>query len=88
MLPLHSPILRGLECLLSVLVYRVPAKAGQSGCETVPAGECAQAFKVFPCKFGVPALSAEPISETVVIRKGCTAEGPEGGARVKTRSVL
>ena len=61
------------------------ATAGQRRCKTAPEGECTQVFKVFPCKFRVPALSTEPISETVV-KEGLHCQGP--GARVKTRSVL
>lgn len=67
------------------LGLRCAAKAGQSGCKTAPGGECTQVFKVFPCKFTVPALSTEPISGTVV-KEGLHRQGP--GARVKTRSVL
>lgn len=61
------------------------AKAGQSGCETLPWGKCVQVFKVFQCKFRVPVLFTEPISGTVV-KEGLHCRGPV--ARVKTWSVL
>lgn len=87
MLPLHStffPIL--LDWVFAFcLGLRCTAEAGHSECKTALGGECTQVFKVFPCKFRVPALSTEPISGTV-IKEGLHCQGP--GARVKTRSVL
>lgn len=88
MLPLHStffpqPPWTGVFAFC--LGLPCAAKAGQSGCKTAPGSECTQVFKVFPCKFRVPALSTEPISGTVV-KEGLHCQGP--GARVKTRSVL
>lgn len=82
--PLFSP--SSLDRVFAFcLGLRCAAKAGQSECKTAPGGECTQVFKVFPCKFRVPALSTEPISGTVVKE---ALHRQEPGARVKTRSVL
>lgn len=83
-IPLSSP--SSLDPVFAFcLGLRCAATAGQSGCKTLPGGECIQVFKVFPCKFRVPPLSTEPISGTVV-KEGLDCQGP--GAKVKTRSVL
>lgn len=87
MLPLHSSLFpSSMDRLFAILLgLWWAAQTGQRGCKTLPGGECIQVFKVFQCKFRVPALFTEPISGTVV-EKGLHCQGP--GARVKTRSVL
>lgn len=83
MLPLDSTLsVSSVDRLFaSFLRLWCAAKAGHSGCKTLPGGKCIQVFKVFQCKFRVPVLFTDPISGTV-FKERLHCQGP--GARVKT----